>query len=249
MQRARILTTSLYAEVGILKRLDFVTYVPFFIHRNSTLEGTEGTQTETNRRRFSTSGIGDISLGLKYGIIQNKPFVLSVGLQFGIPTGKSIDGTLPTIDKVENLSDAGQLTLQTGDGEFNQSVHLDMGYSFSPFPSYLSSGIFFNNRTKSYSAEAGWYIRGGIGFLKVLNFNAHLSGVHSLNTGENFVDGLGKGNSIGAYSDNTTFVSYGGSLGWTFLPKLGLEVGYDGALYGKNILAGPSYYAAISFSL
>lgn len=127
--------TSLYAEYGIAKKFDVIAYIP--IVSRLTLNSVKFTSGKTQEGDQFTS-IGDADLGLKYGLRQGKPLVISASLILGIPLGSTSGGNSEL--------------LQTGDGEFNQLLQFDFGYSFKK-SFYANVGVGFNNRTNDFSEE------------------------------------------------------------------------------------------------
>ena len=222
--KTAVYTTSIYGELGLFWGLNLIANIPIFIHTSQ--EGEDS----TNTRRLG--GAGDITLGLEYGIIRNSPFVLSVSVLLGLPTGE---------DEV-----SADKLLQTGDGEFNQKFLLEAGFSFFPFPAYVSGGVSFNNRTEDFSDEGGFRLEGGVDFLRIFFAKVEFTSVFSLDNG----DKVHPSNLYSLYLNNTQYNAFGGSVGVYLLPgRLGISLGADGAFSGTNILATPSYYGSVFFRL
>ena len=121
---AGIHITSFYGEYGLTDRLTAIAYIPFFARATlnkqvSTLTGSliaEGDE---------LNSFGDTDLSLKYGLIRNKPIVVSATLTFGLPLGNSSGGSTGV--------------LQTGDGEFNQLIAIEASRSFGKGKTYMST--------------------------------------------------------------------------------------------------------------
>lgn len=208
--------TEFYAEYGLGHDLEVSLHAPLFFR--TTLNAVRFEQSNRVEPGDQVNNIGDITVGLKYGLIKNKPFVLSASLILGIPTG------------VVGAGDT-QL-LQTGDGEFNQMLRLDVGYSFAPF--YLTAGLGFNNRTNKFSDEIRANFEIGITYKKfIAMFKAGT--VQSLN------NGTAAASVTGIFSNNTEFVSFGPEVAYLFTKKFGFSTGVAFATAGQNILAAPSY--------
>lgn len=225
-----ILTTSFYGQFGILKKWDVIAYVPLLVYNYQDKGSTALAQVE-NLEKGSKASLGDLRVGLKYGIIQNKPLVLSVGMQIGLPTDSS-------------PKDAMQ-RFQVGDRDFNQTLYADLGLSLWPVPAYTSAGLSFRNRNQSLSDDFRWYINGGISLLKVLAVKAEVSGLYSMQNGTK----INPDELYGTFLNNTEYLAYGAELSWGLLPKLGLSVGVDLAAGGKNILAAPALYGSLYLDL
>ena len=126
-------TWSFYGEYGLTDRLTITTYLPFAT--------TAKLHEQTNSPGGSITTIGDTNVGFKYGLILNKPHVLSASLTLGLPFGTTSDDT-----------SGGVNSLQTGDGEFNQLFKLETGHSLSN-GFYASSFLGANIRSKGFSEE------------------------------------------------------------------------------------------------
>jgi hypothetical protein len=212
-------TTSFYGEYGITKRLTGILYFPFFV-RNTL-----------NEERYAPSGtvipgevlnaLGDTDIALKYGLIVDKPIVLSATLLFGLPIGNTSGG-------------AGGI-LQTGDGEFNQMVRLDASGSFHPLPLYASAYVAFNNRTRGFSDEFRFGAEVGYTFFKKVTAIAKLNVVQSL------YNGSGAAAENGIFSNNTEYVSPMIEVGYALTESWGISGSAGFAFAGKNILASPNF--------
>jgi protein XagA len=211
--------TSLYAEYGLTDRIAATIYSPIFFR--STLNGIQYRQSNRKVPGDSYHGIGDTNVGLLFGIIQNQSYVVNLGITLGLPIGETMGGDT-------------QL-LQTGDGEFNQLLKINVGHSFSPAPFYASAGIGFNNRTKGFSDE--WHVSGEFGWSisskLILAMKAY--SVQSLMNGDSFVST----NTV--FSNNTEFLMFGPEIFWQAKGKFGVTGGASFAASGRNILAAPSF--------
>lgn len=221
-----IYQTSAYLEYGVSNKFDLVAYFPFFsrniLNKAIYSSGVTVPGDELN-------AIGDANLGIKYGIRQNKRTVLSASLMLGIPSGNS-DGGESGI-------------LQTGDGEFNQLITVEMGHSFnSKWYGNLGAGI--NFRTKGFSEE--WRVLAEVGFMPTDKWLLALkmSSVNSFMNGEALPSA---GNGI--FSNNMEFFSVGPEIAYRFGKSMGVSVAYFGAFSGQFILAEPAYNAGFFWIL
>ncbi|NJM26575.1 MAG: hypothetical protein HC859_14985, partial [Bacteroidia bacterium] len=99
-------STSFYGEYGITDRFTGIVYLPFFVR--STLNEVRYNQSGNSIPGDAVNSLGDAEVSLKYGLIVNKPIVMSATLTLGLPLGETRGGD--------------QQILQTGDGEFNQML-------------------------------------------------------------------------------------------------------------------------------
>lgn len=216
----RLYITSLYAEYGFSNRLTALLYFPMFMR--NTLNAVEFRQTGKRSEGDAVNSIGDIEMGFKYGLIMDKPIVVSATLAFGLPTGETSGGTSGI--------------LQTGDGEFNQLLRIDASASLPGVPMWVSAYAGYNNRTNDFSDEGRF--GGEVGY----NHKDKLLAIVKLD----IVQSLYNGDAIPAeanaiFSNNTEYVSPTVELAWQMTKSVGVTVSGGFALAGKNILASPNY--------
>lgn len=219
-------TTSLYAEYGITDRLTGIVYFPFFSRsvlnelqkRNGDIE--EGDE---------LNSLGDTNLSLKYGLIRDRPFVLSAMLTLGLPLGDEKGGRTGV--------------LQTGDGEFNQLLSLEAGWSLYPIPAYMSASVGFNKRSMGFSDEARFGFEAGY---TLGNFTAiaRFAGVESLMNGETNPNEV-----QGVFGNNIEYISFSPELVYEIQEKFGVSVSVGTAFSGQQVLANPSIEAGFSWKV
>lgn len=219
--------TSFYGEYGFTDRLTGIIYMPFFARATKTeLQYNQpGVPTEPGA---ALNSFGDTDIAIKYGLLVNKPIVVSATILFGLPLG----------DNGATNANA----LQTGDGEFNQMLRVDASHSFYPKKFYVSAYAAFNNRTKGFSdevrfgAEIGWTLKKFIPILKV-------STVHSLFNGDVGVV------QNGVFSNNVEFISPALELNYQLTEKVGISAYMATALAARNILASPNFGLGVYLKL
>ena len=224
---------SLYGEYGLTDKLDVIGYAPIFtrVYRNEEKSATSGNIITAGE---ALNSVGDIDLGLRYGLIKNKHLALSTTLKFGLPFGENSGG-----------SDG---SFQTGDGEFNQDLQVDLGVPFKlkNIPAYAKTYLGYNNRTKGFSDE--FHYGGEVG----LNFNssklwliARLNVVKSTNNGT--LNAQTNPGSI--FANNIEFNSVGFEAAYYLTKKIGVSANYATATSGRLIWASPSYSAGVFLDL
>ncbi len=128
--------------------------------------------------------------------------------------------------------------LFTGDGEFNQQLRLEAGYSANKW--YATGYVGFNNRTQDFSDEYRFELEFGHKFFdNHLIAGVKLAGTQSLNNG----DPTGSGN--GLFSNNVEFISPQAFLAYESKNNLGINAQVAGATNGRNVLTAP----AVSFGI
>lgn len=206
--------TGLAGEVALRRRLRFSAYLPLVTVLVNDVRYVQTGNTYLGGRR---TGLGDVDFGIRYVIRDRLPFQLSGTLTLGIPTGHVGDIT---------ASD----NLQTGDGEFNQLIGIQV---FQPVGKRISltGRLAFNNRTKDFSNEIryGLELAYGVGRLKA---TARLAGIESLfnREGVNSLNGL--------YSNHRELVSPGLEISYSWTNRWSAYASVDIAAAGRNTLAG-----------
>jgi len=221
-------TLSFYGEHGITDKLDVIAYIPFFtrIYQNTQISGTNGNVLQDGE---AVNSIGDIDLGVRYAWFKDKHFAISSTLKLGLPTGKQKAG-----------SDG---SFQTGDGEFNQLLNLDLGSSYQLFskPSYAKVYLGFNNRTSDFSDEFHYGAETGIKLWNKFWLLGRLNSVKSFKNGS-----LSAQNTQGSiFANNVEYVSLGVEGAYYITPKFGVSFTYASAVSGRIIYAKPSYSGGV----
>lgn len=220
-----IYTTSFYGEFGLTDRLDVIAYLPFFTR--STLNQLNDSNGNLIVPGDDLNGIGDIDFTLKYGIIKNKPWVVAASLTLGIPSG--------------NPSGGASRSLQTGDGEFNQMITLNMSRSLGKF--YVSFLSGFNNRTKGFSNEYRYGAEAGYGSGKFY-YIMRLHGIKPLGKDRQEISTIN-----GVFGNRIEYLSFSPEIIYQAGKNWGINLGMGGVIYAKRILAAPNFMAGIYFKI
>ncbi len=228
-----VFNTSIYAEYGVTDRLTTIVNAPF-LSRNYMNNLVSATTNELILRGEAINTLGDIDLGVRYGLTPSGKIPLALTVMVGIPTGKTSSGT--------------QNNLQTGDGEFNQIIQLDTGVGFSvnKISLYTSAYVGFNNRTKGYSEELRFGLEGGAGLLdNKLWLTGKLNVVESLKNGETAETIT----STSLFANNAEFTSLTLEASYYVTKKIGVSASFASPLRGEIIAAAPSYSVGIFFDM
>lgn len=226
-------TTSLYAEYGLSDRLTGVVYAPFFTRSlfNNSVSVTTG---ETIKAGEALNAFGDVDIMLKYGLVTDKAVVVSAGVLLGFPTG--------------NAGASTEGNLQTGDGEFNQMFRLDVGTStqLGSIDTWYSAYAGFNNRTNDFSDEIRYGLEVGGQFLdsKLLTI-LRLQGVSSLKNGLSSAFS----NSVSLFANNAEYLAFSPEIAYKVTDEFGISASVSTALWGKIILAAPTYSVGVFLEL
>ncbi len=218
--------TSIYAEYGFTNRLTGIVYFPFFsrVYTNNIVSGTTGKVIVPGE---SINSIGDTDVSFKYGLIVNKPVVLSATLTLGLPFGNPAGGS--------------QGNLQTGDGEFNQMLIFDAGTGFKVgnVSSYANAYFGFNQRNGGYSDEWRFGFEAGANLFKnKVTAIMRFYGVRSLNNGTQNDD-----NNAGTsfFANNSEHFTISPEIAYNIKENWGVSFTYGKAVAGRLIFADPSY--------
>jgi len=227
-----IFNTNLYAEYGLTDRFTGLLNAAVF-SRSYMNNLRSGVTNEIIVEGEAVNALGDIDLGLKYGITApGSRIALSGSIILGIPTGVDVAGTM------ENL--------QTGDGEFNQIVRLDAGTSIhnsEGFSCYANAYAGLNKRSNGFSDEYRLGAELGVGFLtNRLWLVGKLDILESMKNGSD--TGVASNN---IFANNTEFSSLGAEINGYVTKRWGLSVSYANAYRGEIIAAAPSYSVGIFF--
>jgi hypothetical protein len=114
---------------------------------------------------------------------------------------------------------------------------LEVGHSFYPRPFYVIGEAGVNNRTKNFSDEFRYGAELGYTFLRNSTAIMRVTGVQSLRNGtDEALGGCG-----GLYGNNVCYLALSPSLSYKIAGSLGVTGGIDGAAFGENVLAAPSF--------
>lgn len=226
---AGIHISSFYGEYGITNRLTGIAYVPFF--SRATLNEQQSARTGIiTAEGDALNSFGDTDIGIKYGLIVDKPIVVSMGLTLGLPLGQSSGGRTEV--------------LQTGDGEFNQIISLEASRGLNKGKSWVSAIVAFNNRSENFSDEFRLGLELGTKFGNNWFANVKVFNVNSLNNGSDL-----EAPSNGIFSNNIEYVAITPELSYQWTEKYGVTGSVGFAASGKRVLASPSYSLGIFFKL
>lgn len=226
-------STSIYAEYGITNKLTGIVYFPFFTraYYNNTVSGTTGDVLIPGE---SINSIGDAELSITYGLYQAQGLSISVSAVFGIPLGQDMGGSLNA--------------LQTGDGEFNQAVKVEVGKSFSLGDNngWIQGAFAYNNRTKGFSDEiiAGFQV--GISLLngklvpsiRFENRSSRFNGDPDLSL-----------NFTSIFSNNTEYFAFTPEINYYISDQFGVSVATGRVFSGSVIFANPSYSVGVFYDM
>lgn len=211
--------TSAYAEIGITDKITGIIYFPFFVRSTlNELQASDGTLIADGD---DLNSVGDVDVTVKYGFLKQGAFVGSVSLTLGLPLGNPAGGDT-------------QL-LQTGDGEFNQMITMELSKSFAQGKFYSTILAAFNNRTENFSDEFRYGLELGYQ-IKPVWLITRIYGVTSFKNGDDTIIA-----NNGIFSNNLEYLSFSPEIAYNINDKMGISLGAGFAFRGKRVLADPSY--------
>ncbi|GAB4414858.1 MAG: hypothetical protein OHK0039_23050 [Bacteroidia bacterium] len=219
-------TTYLYGEYGVTSRITVLGFIPFYVRNtfNETVDANTGTVIEPGGLN---QAFGDTDLGLRIGLLRKGPFVLSLGLLAGLPTGQADS----------------EIGLPTGDGEFNQLVKLEAGISL-PKNMYATAALGFNNRTQNFSDEIRYEAEWGFQPAKKLWAILKLSGIQPINNGDAAV----AGGPNGLFANRVQYMAFGPEVSYNVSRQWGVTGSVFGAFAIKNALGAPSLNVGVFYT-
>ncbi|MEQ6122203.1 hypothetical protein [Reichenbachiella sp. MALMAid0571] len=218
-----LFNTTLYGEYGLSDKFDVILNFPVFSRSYSNLIRSKTTG-DVIAPGQSVNSLGDAELGMKYGWIRNKAVVVSSTIYFGLPLGNDMGG------------DNG--TLQTGDGEFNQRISLDISTSapVGNVNTFYSVNLGLNNRTRGFSDEFRYGLETGLIVDKKVIGIFRLQGLKSFKNSS-----FTETNGATLFASDTEYLSYTFELGYEIKERYGISANMGKAFSGNLIFANPSY--------
>lgn len=181
---------------------------------------------DSTRALRRTEGIGDLNLGLRWGIpVPIDPFVLSLQVEGKFPTGYTAN--LPEGEAIPWL----------GNGVLEGTASLLVGYSAYPIPIYATGGFGLRLRgsddndfgTIDYDNELPWSFELGGTIADMVLIRAFTDGIIALGD----IEGL----EVAALTPPaSSHVRVGGGVIVTLFDQLQLNIDYNQILTGENAL-------------
>jgi len=139
----RDISLRAYAEYGLFNNLTIIGKLPIKISTSGYFLDDLYSQGEVSR---TTTGLGDLNVALKYGVI-TQPVAVAVRGGLKIPMG------------YEKHPDNGGP--QLGSGEIDLQGMVEIGLSLHPLPMYLGGGIGYHNRGGALHDEFVYHLETG----------------------------------------------------------------------------------------
>lgn len=214
-------TTSLYAEIGLAKRLQVIAYLPFTVAVN----------TFPDDWKYMRGGLGDSKLGVQWSPFAKHAFALRVDSSIPLYDVGAYDG--PFEEKIPQL----------GDGQVDHTFGVSYGLGLPKIQSYTFAELGYLHRTE-------WFIGKGPAaerdFTDGLSWGAQFGrtffGRPILAVG---------GNGVVPFANNRFTKAYASVGLTAYVPivsKLAVEAGAFFTPWARNSARGQSYSLGVSYS-
>ncbi len=227
-----VYSTVFYGEYGLTDRLTALLNAQLFVR--STINNLESRIDGAIIPGDEFNGLGEIQLGLKYGIVKSGPIVLAASAQLKLPTGENVGGDTEL--------------LQAGDGAWGGLGMLHASHSFYPKPFYASLSVGYQWRgtadlayssgllTVDYDDAFVW--SGELGWTPNEKWAVALKWTQVEPFGADVSEGVTGSSSI--FGNRLTYFAIIPEVNY-IMQNWGFSASAGGVFSAKNILAAPSW--------
>ncbi|MBF0635276.1 MAG: hypothetical protein HQK85_11515 [Nitrospinae bacterium] len=186
-------------------------------------------ENKTDFATTTTSGIGDIEIGLKHKLAEGSYGVLSHQAMVKIPGLYDKKSALPL-----------------GNGQFDAEYRILYGLSlWRIFPGYANFEAGYRYRAEAPSDEFRYLLEIGADITSKLYVRAKLDGIQSVNNSDKMSDSVGNPTTIYQFDLGKLDTALGYKIGEMW----GAELGYTPTLYGKNTADGTTFSLGVTYSI
>jgi hypothetical protein len=215
-----------YGEVGLIDRW-LTASLSSEVLRHNRLQN-----------RGSTFGLGDTRLGFWTGVV-TEPVRISLGFVTGLPTGDPRPDAGAGADRDALLIAA---SLPTGDGEWDFSPRVALGWSFSG-GNYLLAETGYALRTQNFADAIDYRLEVGVRFFERFLLIGKFYGTESFASTATVQDGFsGLGNGV-------THTSFGAAIHARLINRFGVSIGADTAVRARGIVAATPLRFGVSWEI
>lgn len=230
-----LFNVNIYAEYGISSKLTAIGYVPFFSRSYQNKEVDQNGNVNEALPGGDLNSFGDSEIGIKYSLYKKGRIAIASSLILGIPLG--------------NNGDDQELALATGDGEFNQLLKIDFGFSLienKKISMYGNAYVGYNNRTEDFSDEIRLGAELGLGFFeKKLWLINKLDIIESTKNGDRSFENAGGS----VFANNSEIVNFNVEASYYISKKIGVSISTAIPLSGTFVYSEPAYSGGIFYDL
>ena len=236
-----VYSSVLYGEYGLNDRLTAVVNAQLFVR--STINELESRADGTVIPGDEFNGLGEIQLGLKYGILKSGPIVLAASGQVKLPSGENVGGDTEL--------------LQSGDGAWGALGMLHASHSFYPQPFYANLSVGYQWRgTADLAYSSGLvtvdyddaFVWGGeLGWTPNANWALAFKWTQVQPFEADEVEGITGSSSI--FGNRLTYFAIIPEVNYITSQNWGVSVSAGGVFFARNILAAPSFNLGVFYLL
>ena len=235
-----VYSTVFYGEYGLTDRLTALLNAQLFVR--STINQLESRVDGAMIPGDEFNGLGEIQLGLKYGIVTSGPVVLAASTQLKLPTGENVGGDTEL--------------LQSGDGAWGALGMLHASHSFYPKPFYANLSVGYQWRGTadldytsglvSVDYDDAFVWAGELGWTPNDNWALALKWTQVQPFGSDKSEGITGSSSI--FGNRLTYFAIIPEVNY-IVQQWGFSASAGGVFSAKNILAAPSFNLGVFFVL
>ncbi|AMV70560.1 hypothetical protein JCM30471_25540 [Desulfuromonas carbonis] len=182
---------------------------------------------DSDLRRDTTWGVGDIDLGLRQRLLDNDLGIFSVQALVKIPEAYDEDDYLPL-----------------GNGQYDIEGKILYGRSLYPLlPGYTNLELGYRWRDGAPSDEIRYLVEIGFDLAEKVYTRGKLDGIFSVDNGAR-TDATGNPTT----TNNFDLAKLDLTIGYKLTPAWAIEAAWTPAIYGQNTAAGATYTLALSFA-
>lgn len=208
-------TVNYYAEYGLTDKLTFIGQLPLRRSRNETVDFIT-----------ETTGIGDVDLGLRYNLL-NEKWVFSTQFLYKAPFLYDEDEELPL-----------------GNGQSDLEVRFQLGKSLHPY-GYFGLEAAYRFRAEDPSDEFRYLAEYGFDLTKSIYLRTKLDVIQAVDSTDVVIGTEGNPNFPDAFDLGKVELS----AGYKFSDKTSVEFTFTESIFGENILDGDTFQFGFVFAL
>lgn len=208
-------TVNYYGEFGLTDRLTLITQVP--LRRSENV---------TSGESVTNFGVGDVDIGLRYNLLNDK-WVVSSQFLYKAPFLYDEDDSLPL-----------------GNGQSDFEFRLQVGRSLYPY-GYFGVEAGYRIRAEAPSDEFRYLAEYGFDLNEKVYLRTKLDVIRAIDSTDIELDTTGNPNFPNAFD----LGKVEGSIGYKFNARSSIEFTFTESIFGANILDGQTYQLGYVFSI
>jgi hypothetical protein len=236
-----VYSTAVYGEYGLNDRFTALLNAQLFVR--STINNLESRIDGAVIPGDEFNGLGEIQLGLKYGIIKTGPIVLAASTQLKLPSGQNVGGNSEL--------------LQSGDGAWGALGMVHASHSFYPKPLYANLSVGYQWRGTADLAYTSGPVNvnyddaliwgGELGWTPNSSWVIAFKWTQVQPFGSDSAEGVTGSSSI--FGNRLAYFALIPEVNYITARNWGISASAGGVFFARNILAAPSYNLGVFYLL